>query len=63
MSSRREREVASLVVRGLSNRAIADRLVLGERTVETHVERLLRKLDVRSRHDVAGRAQDLSLSL
>ena len=61
--SRREREVASLVARGLSNRAIAERLVLGERTVETHVERLLRKLEVRSRHDVADRAQELALPL
>jgi predicted ATPase/DNA-binding CsgD family transcriptional regulator len=61
--SRREREVASLVARGLSNRAIAERLILGERTVETHVERLLRKLELRSRHDVAARAQELALQL
>lgn len=61
--SRREREVASLVVRGLSNRDIAQRLILGERTVETHVERVLRKLEVRSRHDVAARAEELALAL
>lgn len=61
--SRREREVAALVARGLSNRAIAERLILGERTVETHVERVLRKLEVRSRHDVAMRAQELLIAL
>lgn len=61
--SRREREVASLVVRGMSNRAIAERLVLGERTVETHVTRVLRKLDVTSRHGIAARAEELALTL
>ena len=61
--SRREREVASLVARGLSNRAIAERLILGERTVETHVERVLRKLEVHSRHEVAARAEELALPL
>jgi DNA-binding NarL/FixJ family response regulator len=40
----REREVLSLVAEGLSNRAIADRLFVGERTVETHVKQIFMKL-------------------
>jgi non-specific serine/threonine protein kinase len=44
--------VAELLVRGLSNRRIAAELVLTEQTAETHVKRILRKLDLRSRHHV-----------
>lgn len=47
--TRREREVASLLADGLSNRAIATKLVLSPRTVEVHVEHILRKLGFRSR--------------
>jgi DNA-binding CsgD family transcriptional regulator/tetratricopeptide (TPR) repeat protein len=49
----REREVAALVARGLSNRAIADQLVVGERTVETHVTNVLGKLGFSSRAQIA----------
>jgi predicted ATPase/DNA-binding CsgD family transcriptional regulator len=45
----REREVASLLAAGLSNRAIAAKLVLSPRTVEAHVDHILTKLAVRSR--------------
>ncbi|SDS14295.1 regulatory protein, luxR family [Paraoerskovia marina] len=45
----RERDVARLVVRGLSNREVAERLFLSVRTVEVHLGRVFRKLDVRSR--------------
>jgi DNA-binding NarL/FixJ family response regulator len=47
--SKRESEVVQLMVQGLSNRAIADRLVLGEETVKTHVSSIFRKLDVHDR--------------
>ena len=50
----REFEVARLVAEGLSNRAIADRLVISTRTVDGHVERILAKLEFSSRTQVAA---------
>ena len=53
--TRREREVADLVARGLSTRQIAQELVISERTVDKHVANLLKKLNLRSRNQVAAR--------
>ena len=53
--SPREREVAFLVAEGLTNQQIADRLVIGVRTVDTHVLRVLRKLGVDSRVLITAR--------
>lgn len=52
--SSREREVAIHVAHGLSNRQISAELVLSERTVETHVRNILRKLELRSRTRLAS---------
>ncbi len=49
----REREVAALVAEGLSNREIAERLLISERTAETHVQHILNKLGCNSRARIA----------
>ena len=51
--SRREREVVTMVAAGMTNRQIAHRLFIAERTAEGHVERIRNKLGVRSRTEVA----------
>jgi LuxR family transcriptional regulator, maltose regulon positive regulatory protein len=57
----REREVLCLVAEGLTNRQIAERLVVSEHTVHRHVTNLLRKLDLPSRTAAAARAARLGL--
>jgi DNA-binding CsgD family transcriptional regulator len=52
--SKRELEVATLVSEGLTNHAIADRLHLSERTVESHVKNMCDKLGFNSRAQVAA---------
>jgi len=52
--SEREWEVANLVARGQSNRQIAAELVVSERTVDTHVSHILRKLTLVSRAQIAA---------
>jgi DNA-binding NarL/FixJ family response regulator len=47
--TQRESEVLALTVAGLSNRAIAGRLVVGEETVKSHLSSIYRKLDVGDR--------------
>jgi pimeloyl-ACP methyl ester carboxylesterase/DNA-binding CsgD family transcriptional regulator len=50
----RELEVADLVAEGLTNHAIARRLSVAPRTAEAHVENIRRKLEVRSRAQIAA---------
>jgi DNA-binding CsgD family transcriptional regulator/tetratricopeptide (TPR) repeat protein len=52
--TRRETEVANLIAQGLTNRQIAEDLVIAQRTVDTHVERILSKLGFASRAQVAA---------
>jgi len=52
--TRRERQVADLVARGLTNREIAETLVISQRTAEGHVERILSKLGFGSRTQIAA---------
>jgi predicted ATPase/DNA-binding CsgD family transcriptional regulator len=52
--TRREREVAALIAQGLSNKDIATRLVVAQRTAEGHVENILSKLGFTSRTQVAS---------
>jgi len=52
--TRREREVAGLIVRGLSNKEIAESLVIAQRTAESHVEHILTKLGFTNRAQIAA---------
>ena len=49
MLTSRERQIAELVARGLSNREIAERLVISKRTVDAHVNHIFGKLGLSSR--------------
>ena len=52
--TRREHQVADLIAQGLSNKDIAARLVISQRTAESHVEHILTKLGFTSRAQVAA---------
>jgi predicted ATPase/DNA-binding CsgD family transcriptional regulator len=52
--TRRERDVAALVAEGLSNRDIAARLVISQRTAETHVQNMLAKTGFSTRSQLAA---------
>jgi len=58
----RERDVARLVVGGVTNRQIAVDLVLSERTVDSHVRNIMGKLEVNSRAQIAAWAVRHGLS-
>ncbi|MBS1679788.1 MAG: response regulator transcription factor [Actinobacteria bacterium] len=53
--TRREVEILALLADGLTNRGIADRLVISEGTVKFHVANILRKLRVANRAEAASR--------
>jgi DNA-binding NarL/FixJ family response regulator len=58
----REREVAALIAQGKTNREIADTLVVGVRTVETHISNILFKLGYTSRAQIASWATEKGLT-
>jgi non-specific serine/threonine protein kinase len=51
--TKREKQIATLVAQGMSNRDIADSLVISKRTADTHVENILTKLGFTSRNQIA----------
>jgi predicted ATPase/DNA-binding CsgD family transcriptional regulator len=59
--TRRELEIAVMVAQGMSNRDMADRLVLSQRTVEGHVENIRSKLGFHSRTQIAAWAVERRL--
>ena len=54
MLTAREREIAVLIARGLSNRGIAEELVISPATAARHVANIFTKLGLRSRAQVAA---------
>jgi DNA-binding NarL/FixJ family response regulator len=60
--TRRELEVAALIAQGLTNRDIAQELVISERTADTHVGNILSKLRLTSRAQIAAWVVDHGLA-
>ncbi|MGJ3558561.1 response regulator transcription factor [Streptomyces sp. INA 01156] len=54
MLTRRESEIAELVALGLTNKQIAAKLVIAQRTADAHVQNILTKLGFNSRTQVAA---------
>ena len=59
--TRRQREVAALVARGMTNRRLAEELSISEHTAATHVRKILRKLNLASRAQLAALATEQRL--
>ncbi|HYK52771.1 MAG TPA: helix-turn-helix transcriptional regulator [Candidatus Eremiobacteraceae bacterium] len=59
----REQQVADLVLHGLTNRAIAERLNISENTVESHMSGIMSRLGVRSRHQLSATLSESSEEL
>ena len=59
--SEREIEVLRLIARGLSNKEIAEALIIAEGTAKNHVSNILGKLDARDRAQAVARGQELGL--
>ena len=57
----REREILALIAEGHTNREIADRLYLAEKTIRWYNTQIYSKLDVSNRHDAVEQAQALGL--
>jgi LuxR family maltose regulon positive regulatory protein len=57
----RERDVLRLIAQGLSNRDIADRLIIALSTVKWYVNAIYGKLGVHSRTQAVARAQEIGL--
>jgi predicted ATPase/DNA-binding CsgD family transcriptional regulator len=60
--TRREREIAILVSEGLTNRQIADQLVISRRTVDSHLEHIRAKLAVSTRSEIGDQLRSIQSS-
>jgi DNA-binding NarL/FixJ family response regulator len=60
--SQRESDVLALIRQGLSNRDIAERLFISERTVKSHVNRLLQKFQMKNRVQLAVYTDGVSVT-
>ena len=58
--TRREREVMELIAAGLSNRQIADSLVVSQKTVKNHICRIYQSIGVHERSQAVSRWKELS---
>ena len=58
----REREIAGLLARGHSGRAIEERLVISNNTVKTHTRHIYKKLDVHSQQELIDLVERLARS-
>ncbi len=56
----REQEVAHAIARGETNRMIAERYCISEKTVESHVASIFNRLSIRARSEVAARLETLA---
>ena len=59
--SEREREVLDLIARGLTNAAVAERLVITPKTVRNHISNIFSKLQVAHRSEAIVRAREAGL--
>lgn len=57
----REMEILKLIAEGISNKEIADRLVIAEGTVKNHISKILEKLDVNDRLQAILKAKNLGI--
>lgn len=60
--TKREQEIATFVIRGLSNKDIAERLFICEQTVKDHLRHIFEKMNVRSRCELMAKATGLAIS-
>ena len=61
--TRRQKEIVGLLIAGMTNKEIAERLYLSPRTVDMHVSNILERLNCRSRTEAARKAHELGFAV